>query len=323
MNKKYARSVNFITLLHPASCYYAAFNLSATNTVFFYESAEHFPRPLSDDNWKHEWLVMRKIPAKDVVWRMGSPSTEPDRTADSADNGEIAHYVKLTQDYYLAIFPFTCRQYVHFIKINEWINYGSGAAEATKTTMPQTSLGYTGTRGSAEAYKWPASGHENVDETLILGRLRKAFAGWMFDMPTEAQWEYACRAGTGTRNFWGDAVPNLSDPNDPVYTYAHFNTYAIFPVGTLETNPWGLYDMIGNVREVCLDWVAKYPPITDPDNPDVDPKGPEADQTKRAARGNTSTAQRCARSAWRNNDETPARNAGDTGLRLVTPAIVP
>lgn len=303
---------------------YVAFNISAPKTVFFYPSAEAFPTSLEkDDRWKEEWLVMRRIPAKDVVWRMGSPSTEGNRTVDANDNNEVPHYVKLTQDYYMAIFQFTCRQYAHYKFINEWINYGSGAAAATKTTKPQTQLGYTSTRGSAADYKWPASGHENVDPTLILGWLRTTFPGWVFDLPTEAQWEYACRAGTGTRNFWGDAVPNLNDPNDPIFTYAQFGSYAVFPVGGKKPNPWGLYDMIGNAREVCLDWVAKYPEVTDPENPEVDPKGPTEDQTNRAARGNTSTVQTYARSAWRNNDEKPTRNATDTGLRLVCPAVVP
>jgi formylglycine-generating enzyme required for sulfatase activity len=76
-------------------------------------------------------------------------------------------------------------------------------------------------------------------------------AGWIYRLPSEAEWEYACRAGTTTRFFFGD---------DPSYnligSYVWYNgnsDYVTQTVGTKSPNPWGLYDMGGNVKEWCVD----------------------------------------------------------------------
>ena len=85
--------------------------------------------------------------------------------------------------------------------------------------------------------------------------------GLPVQLPTEAQWEYACRAGTT-----GAYAGNLAEM---AWYYNSISTYHIHPVGTKKPNAWGLYDMHGSVREWCQDWYGDYPSgsVTDPDGP--------------------------------------------------------
>lgn len=88
--------------------------------------------------------------------------------------------------------------------------------------------------------------------------------GWKATLPTEAQWEYACRAGTQTTYWYGNELDNDMGNYDVT---KHMQTT---PVRKYAPNPWGLYDMYGNVCEICLDWYGDYPSenATDPTGPD-------------------------------------------------------
>ncbi|MBR5737011.1 MAG: formylglycine-generating enzyme family protein, partial [Verrucomicrobia bacterium] len=95
--------------------------------------------------------------------------------------------------------------------------------------------------------------------------------GYEFTLPTEAQWEYACRAGTTTalnigKNLSGEEECPEMDEVDWYWGNSDRKTH---PVGQKQPNAWGLYDMHGNVNEWCLDWEGEYPTssVTDPTGP--------------------------------------------------------
>lgn len=89
--------------------------------------------------------------------------------------------------------------------------------------------------------------------------------GYAYRLPTEAEWEYACRAGTTNLFHFGDSAESAGD-----YAWTWENSEAAtHPVAQKKPNPWGLYDMHGNVWEWCQDWFENYPPgdLTDPIGP--------------------------------------------------------
>ena len=150
-----------------------------------------------------DWVV---IPAG--TFTMGSPEDEASRT-----EGEKQHSVTV-EAFQMSAYPVTFTQYDAF-------------CEATGRVKP-------GDNG------W---GHENRPVINVSREDAEAFADWMqCSLPTEAQWEYACRAGTTTTYYTGD---NISKQQ------ANFGGEKTAPVGSYPPNAWGLYDMAGNVWEWC------------------------------------------------------------------------
>ena len=119
-----------------------------------------------------------------------------------------------------------------------------------------------------------------------------------FRLPTEAEWEYACRAGTQTAYFWGDALNgDMANCNgtEPCGTPEEGRNLC-FPsrVGSYPPNPWGLYDMHGNVWEWTADWFDDYP-----EGQATDPRGPEDGMDRTLRGGSWNDDARCCRSAAR------------------------
>ena len=138
-------------------------------------------------------------------------------------------------------------------------------------------------------------------------------AGRVYRLPTEAEWEYACRAGTDTKYSFGDAEGQL----DAYGWYDKNSGGKTHPVGQKQPNAWGLHDMHGNVWEWCSDWYGEYPRggVTDPQG--------WSGGSNRVNRGGSwnNTARNC-RSANRNRNNPSNRN-NNLGFRLALNSALP
>ena len=145
----------------------------------------------------------------------------------------------------------------------------------------------------------------------FIGKLNRLEETEKYRLPTEAEWEYACRAGSSTRFSCGDSVHVLRDHAWFLSTAAKgvSRRYAR-GVGLKKPNDWGLYDMHGNVWEWCEDWYAGYPP-----GPVTDPTGPSQGSGRVVRGGSWNYFARYCRSAYRRSNP-PGRSDLYTGFRL-------
>ena len=169
-----------------------------------------------------------------------------------------SYQVTLTKPFYCGVFEVTQKQY--------GLVMGSNPSGYKGDMRPVEKVSWNMIRGDSSTYNWPGSA--NVDPNSFMGRLQ-ARTGLNFDLPTEAQWEYACRAGTTSKyNNGGDTEDDLrqlgryagnKSDGKGGYTDAHTK------VGSYKPNAWGLYDMHGNVWEWFLDWYGNLSSgVTDP-----------------------------------------------------------
>jgi len=248
---------------------------------------------LSNDVYRTQKVVFRKIPARGVTWRMGSPAGELGRYDD-----EVPHLVTLTKDYYLGVFELTQGQY-EFAAGEKFSSFFSNLT--CYATRPIEGVGSRMLRNTSSFF--PTAGYDSLTTGTIVEKMRTK-SGVKVDLPTEAQWEYACRAGTGTalssgRNLTNvDSCPNVAelgryyknaglsdDASDTAAIRESDDTVGTARVGSYPANAWGLYDMHGNVAEYCLDEYGEYD--GDMAAALVDPVGPKAGtgQGTQVARG--------------------------------------
>ena len=253
------------------------------------------------DAYKTDYLVLRLV--QPGTFTMG------DQVHDGLSY-PVFPDITLTRPYYIAIFETTEGQ---------WARMG-GSDVSADSTRPATDVAFVEVRGSRNGVKWPESADIDAGNSAKLSGLRTR-TGLLFDLPTEAQWEYAARAGTSTDYGNGtDWTDSAEDPAmDAVGRYL-FNApdglLKTAPVGSYAPNAWGLYDMHGNVWELCLDrWSAML------ESPAVDPVGSAtASFRTRVTRGGSyeSWAEDCT-SAARVRQDCQTRNES-VGFRLVFPA---
>ena len=142
-----------------------------------------------------------------------------------------------------------------------------------------------------------------------LNALGFAPEGMRFDFPTEAQWEYACRAGTTTRFNFGDEITDRD-------AYFKWDNYETKPVRKYPPNAWGLYDMHGNVWERCADWLGERPPY-----PATDPIGPPVALYRVLRGGSWRESASACRSAFRAPEEAPFDGSDTIGFRLALTSL--
>ena len=224
-------------------------------------------------------LKMVYIPAG--AFMMGSPDTEKDRQANEGPQ----HKVTITQPFYMGMYEVTQAQW-----------------QAVMGNNPS----------SFKGGNLPVEHVSLIDCYSFVEKLNTLSQG-IFRIPTEAEWEYACRAGTTTRFYWGD-----DNDYSQISQYAWYGSNSsnkIHNVGTKLPNTWGLFDMSGNVWEWCLDWYSGYTS----DN-QTDPKGPETGTYNLLRGGGHEYAKEC-RSAYRGSNGGPNyiydNRKGSVGLRLV------
>ena len=231
-------------------------------------------------------LRLKMIWVHPGVFTMGSPRTEKGRS-----DKELQHQVTLSKGFYLGKYEVTQAQWAR--------------------VMGNQPSKFKGTNRPVERISWYAATKfckRLTDMEREAGRLPSNFA---YQLPTESEWEYACRAGTTTAYSWGNGINSSranynygNDPNRPV------------KVGQFAANPWGFHDMHGNVMEWVSDWFAGYPKGSL-----IDPVGPATGQRRIKRGGCWGNQANVLRSAWRGSEPPGSGQKVDLGFRVALKAI--
>ena len=227
-------------------------------------------------------IGMKFVWIKPGSFVMGSPKEEKERTSN-----ETQHKVTLTKGFYMGVYTVTQEQY--------------------ETVMGKNPSFFKGEKNlPVENVSWD-------DCQAFIKKLREKDKK-PYRLPTEAEWEYSCRAGTTTPFHFGETIS--TDQANYIGTATYGNGKKVVyrekttPVGSFPANAWGLHDMHGNVWQWCQDWHGEYPK-----NDVVDPKGPENGKDRVLRGGSWRFYPLFCRSAFRYGDE-PGNRSFYYGLRV-------
>lgn len=280
------------------------------NAVRYFASAEELPYGgVTADAYKTDLLVLRKCPAENVTWRMGTPETEVGRIGPR----ETPHLVTLTNDFYIGVYPVTQKQY--FNLMGTW---GANSKFTARREMrPVDNLS-----------------HDQIcAPDGFLAKLRVHADNIRFDLPLDAQWEFACRAGCGAALYDGTSltVDNLARLARCKETGGCQTDGSAYPpetdpdvggtsiVGSFAPNGFGLYDMIGNVWDMTRDLYQEV--LDDAVDPNAGPASGEGYVVRGGAADQGNTWCRSGARGWRQPGA-----SGYTGFRValtVTPDAIP
>jgi formylglycine-generating enzyme required for sulfatase activity len=241
--------------------------------------ANHLGVPVATTNS----IGMKFVVIPPGEFMMGSPKGEP-----AHRNDETLHKVTLTKPFQLGMHEVTQEQYQKVM--------GTNPSKFKTVNHP------------VEQVTWD----EAIEFCARLSDLpAEKRAGRVYRLPTEAEWEYACRAGTTTAYSFGNAQGQLSN-----YGWWKVNSGgATHPVGLKKPNPWGLYDIHGNVYELCQDWYGGYS-----GGELTNPKGPVSGSVRVNRGGSWFSGDGVCRSAIRGTRTPGDRNIG-LGFRVVRSSI--
>ena len=216
---------------------------------------------------------------------MGSPASEADRSSNEGPQ----HEVTISKGFYLGKYEVTQGQWQAVMGTTPWAGQGNVQANA----------------------EHPAVYVSWEDAQAFVKKLNDAAGKALYALPTEAEWEYACRAGTTARWSFGDDESQLKD-----YAWYDVNAWDVgeryaHKVGTKQANPWGLYDMHGNVWEWCADRYGAYS-----SGAQEDPAGPASGSYRVFRGGDFNDNARLTRSAGRYNNS-PGDRGYFVGFRLL------
>lgn len=205
----------------------------------YYASAADIPGFPESDVYRTQKLVMRFIRAKNIPWTMGAFS---ENEKSDQRQCELPHTVRLRSNYWISVFEMTKGQYAHF---------AGNAANQTNVMPLSNDAPFNAVRGASTLYPALPSDSSHLGKLYLRTGIR-------FDLPSEAQWEYAAKAGHG-EHLWGDGTEmtefNLTNGiGRAVYKGVVDTIGKLQRPGSFKPNDWGLYDMMGNVCEYCLDW---------------------------------------------------------------------